>query len=274
ADPALPRRGAVGRARLKTAGESPASAGFVLPAEWEPHEAVWIGWPHNRSDWPGRFGPIPWGYGAMTRWIARRETVRIIVEARPHESSARRLLKRLSADLSRVEFLRFRTDRGWTRDSGPTFVRLRGASPEVAISRFRFSGWAKYPDWKKDSRMADRIARILGVRVFSDGGTADPVLEGGSIDVNGRGTPLTAEECLLDPKVQVRNPGFGRADYEGIFRERLGVTNVLWLGRGIAGDDTHGHVDDICRFVSPTAVVLCAERNGSDDNHAPLEENR
>ena len=264
----------MGRSRLKTAGESAAAAGFVLPGEWEPHEAVWIGWPHNRSDWPGRFGPIPWVYVEMARWMARGETVRVIVEDRAHEASARRLLKRVSADLSRLEFHRFPTDRGWTRDSGPTFVARRGTRSEVAISRFRFNGWAKYPDWKKDARMPDRIAGILGLPVFSDGAAADPVLEGGAIDVNGRGTLVTTEECLLDPAVQVRNPGVGRADYERIFRDRLGITRVLWLGRGIAGDDTHGHVDDICRFVSPTTVLLCTERNGSDDNHGPLEENR
>ena len=245
-----------------------------MPAEWEPHEAVWIGWPHNRSDWPGRFGPIPWVYGEMARWIARGETVRVLVENGPHEASARRLLARLAADLSRFEFHRMPTDRGWTRDSGPTFVRKDGAKGEVAISRFRFNGWARYADWKKDARMADRIARILDIPVISDGPARDPVLEGGAIDVNGRGTLATTEECLLDPRVQVRNPGFARADYERVFRERLGATNVLWLGRGIAGDDTHGHVDDVCRFVSATTVVLALEENASDENYRPLQENR
>ena len=245
-----------------------------MPGEWEPHEAVWIGWPHNRTDWPGRFGPIPWVYGEMVRWLARGEAVRILVEDRAHEAAARRVLGRLPVDLSRLEFYRMTTDRGWTRDSGPAFVRRGRPRPEVAISRFRFNGWARYPDWRKDARMADRIARILGMRVFSEGEDSDPVLEGGAIDVNGRGTVLTTEECLLDPAVQVRNPGWTRADYESAFRLRLGAGNTLWLGRGIAGDDTHGHVDDVCRFVAPGTVVLCVEKNAAEKNYAPLRENR
>jgi agmatine deiminase len=264
----------VARTSLKPAGPTPTERGFRMPAEWEPHEAVWIGWPHNRTDWPGRFGPIPWVYGEMARWMARGETVRVLVEDRAHEASARRVLGRVGADLSRFEFHRISTDRGWTRDSGPTFVRRDGEKGEVAISRFRFSGWAKYPDWKKDARMVDAIARRLRMRVFSDGKARDPVLEGGAIDVNGRGTLVTTEECLLDREVQVRNPGFGRAEYENVFRERLGVANVLWLPRGIAGDDTHGHVDDICRFVAPATVVLCVEENAADENFRPLSENR
>jgi agmatine deiminase len=244
-----------------------------VPAEWEPHEAVWIGWPHNRSDWPGRFGPIPWVYGEITRWMARGEVVRILVESARHEASARRLLDRIGADLSRIEFFRFPTDRGWTRDSGPAFVRNDRGRAEVAIRRFRFNGWARYRDFRKDTRLPDRIGRALGLRVFSDP-QGDPVLEGGAIDVNGRGTLITTDECLLDPRVQVRNPGFTREDYERLFARSLGAENVLWLGRGIEGDDTHGHVDDLCRFVSPTTVVLCREQNTSDENYSALEENR
>src|SRR6266550_1560013 len=194
-----------------------------MPAEWEPHAATWIGWPHNVSDWPGKFPPIPWVYGEIVR--------------------------------ARVDFLRFPTNRVWTRDFGPIFVRTAGASPLLAIARFHFNAWAKYKDWKKDAKIPERAAKRFKLPLI-DGRI---VLEGGSIDVNGRGTLLTTEECLLDPKVQTRNPGLSRYEIENAFRETLGITNTLWLGKGIAGDDTHGHVDDLCRFVNPTTVVLCRE---------------
>ena len=246
-----------------------------MPAEWEPHEATWIGWPHNRSDWPGRFGPIPWVYAEIARWILRGETLRVLVESRAHEESARRVLRRVGADSARIEFFRIPTDRGWTRDSGPAFVRRGAPRPEVAIRRFRFNGWARYPDWRKDDRVPERVARALDLRVFPAAPSGrEVVLEGGAIEVNGSGTLISTEECLLDPRVQVRTPGFARADYERVFRDSLGAENVLWLGRGIAGDDTHGHVDDLCRFTGPRTVVLCREDNALDENHAALEENR
>jgi len=245
-----------------------------MPAEWEPHAATWIGWPHNTTDWPGRFGPIPWVYAEIVRWLAAGETARIMVRDRAEESRARRILARAGIDLSRVEFFRIPTDRGWTRDSGPAFVR-DDRTGSVAVSRFRFNGWAKYPDWRKDDRVPDRVARALGLPVFAaERGGRGVVLEGGAIDVNGRGTLLTTEECLLDPEVQVRNPGMTRGQYEAAFRDFLGAANTVWLGRGIAGDDTHGHVDDLCRFVGPRTVVLCREEDPSDANYAALEENR
>jgi agmatine deiminase len=246
-----------------------------MPAEWEPHEATWIGWPHRLSDWPGRFAPIPWVYGEIVRKVAPGERVRILVASRAHEARARRVLGRLRVDAARVEFFRFPTDRGWTRDFGPIFVRRGGAAAEVAIARFRFNAWAKYPDWRKDDRVPERAAAALGLRVLPVSSNGRPVvLEGGSIDVNGRGTLLTTEECLLDAGVQARNPGLTRQDIENVLGAALGVRNVLWLGRGIAGDDTHGHVDDICRFVDPRTVVLARERNPRDVNHRALEENR
>jgi agmatine deiminase len=245
-----------------------------MPAEWEPHEATWIGWPHTRSDWPGRFAPIPWAYGEIVRKLAAGEQVRIISANRAEETRARRILMRVGVDPQRVEFFRLPTDRGWTRDFGPVFVR-REEKGDVAIARFRFNGWAKYPDWRKDDRVPERVARALGAPLVDVRVNGRPVvLEGGSIDVNGRGSLLTTEECLLDPEVQVRNPGLGRADLEAVFREYLGAPNVTWLGKGIAGDDTHGHVDDLCRFVSPRTVVLCREKDPRDSNYRPLEENR
>src|SRR6185436_8812883 len=188
-----------------------------------------------------------------------------------HETRARRVLSRAGVDHSRIEFFRFPTNRGWTRDYGPMFVKQRD---QLAIAKFRFNAWAKYKDWQKDDRVSERAAKSLGLPIISARvGARDFVLEGGAIDVNGRGTLITTEECLLDPNVQSRNPGLSQTDIEAAFREYLGVTNVLWLGRGIAGDDTHGHVDDICRFVTPRTLVLVRERNPHDVNYRPLEEN-
>ncbi len=243
------------------------AARFYHPAEWEPHEATWIGWPHNLTDWPGKFGPIPWVYGEIVRKLSAGERVRILVNSQDHIRKAKSVLARVGAYLSRVDFFRFPTNRGWTRDSVPIFVRN---SKEVAIAAFRFNAWAKYNDWKKDAQVPAKAARALRCRILSN----DFVLEGGAIDTNGRGSLLTTEECLLDTKTQVRNPGWGRAETERALRESLGVTNILWLGRGIAGDDTHGHVDDLCRFVGPRTVVLCRETDPDDANYRALEENR
>jgi agmatine deiminase len=238
-----------------------------MPAEWEPHAATWVGWPHNKTDWPGKFEPIPWVYTEIVRHLVPGELVRVLVNSAGHRAQASKYLKRAEVDRARVEFLRFPTNRGWTRDFGPIFVR-RGAS--LAIARFHFNAWAKYKDWKKDDLVPVRAAKQFKLPLL-DGKI---VLEGGSIDVNGRGTLITTEECLLDPKVQTRNPGLSRLDLENIFRDTLGITNTLWLGNGIAGDDTHGHVDDLCRFVNPSTVVLCREENPKDANYKPLAENR
>jgi agmatine deiminase len=258
----------------KITTSTPASLGYAMPAEWDKHEATWIGWPHNKTDWPDKIAAIQWVYGEIVRKIAESEIVRILVNAAADQAKARDVLKRASANLKNVQFFRYPTNRGWTRDFGPIFVRRNGSDPRVAIARFRFNAWAKYPDWKKDDAIPPQLARkmkyeLLPARI----GSRDFVLEGGSIDVNGRGTVLTTEECLLDAKVQVRNPGFGRAEIETALKENLGVTNVVWLGKGIAGDDTHGHVDDLCRFVDARRVVLIRDKNSSDANYRPLEEN-
>jgi agmatine deiminase len=254
---------------------SPAALGFRFPAEWEPHEATWLGWPHNARDWPGKLAAVEWAYGEIVRKLAPGERVRILVNSAAHERRARRVLERAGVALERIDFFRFPTDRGWTRDYGPLFVRRGAPEAELAIARFQFNGWAKYPDWKRDARVAERAAAALTLRLFRARiGRRDVVLEGGSVDVNGRGTVLTTEECLLDPVVQVRNPGLSRAALEAVLRDYLGTTNVLWLGSGIAGDDTHGHVDDLCRFVAPTTVVLCRESDPRDANYRALAANR
>jgi len=252
----------------------PGAAGYVMPAEWTTHEATWITWPHRRSDWPGKLPAVTWVFGEIARKLAPGESLRMLALSRAVEAGARRTLAKVGVPEERIRFLRTPTDRGWNRDIGPIFVRgsRRG---DVQVVRFRFDGWAKYPDWRKDDRVPLRAAKALGCRVRPVVHRGrEVVLEGGAIDVNGRGTLITTEECLLDPAVQVRNPGFTRKDYEAVFRKQLGAGNVIWLGRGIAGDDTHGHVDDLCRFVDGRTLVLCRERDSRDANHRPLEENR
>lgn len=254
---------------------TPAQLGFRLPAEWEPHEATWLAWPHNASDWQGKLAAIHWVYAEIVRKLARVERIRILVQSQAHEDRTRSILARAGANLSTVEFFRIVTDRGWTRDFGPIFVARGRPTSEVAVARFQFTAWARYANWRKDNRVPVKLALRLACRSFPVIHKGRKVvLEGGSIDVNGVGTGLTTEECLLDPVVQVRNPGFSREDYESVFKEALGVINVVWLNKGIAGDDTHGHVDDVCRFVNPTTVVLCQERDGGDENYRALAENR
>ncbi len=204
--------------------------------------------------------------------VAAGETVRLLVNDATHEAGARRHLLRQGADLGRVDFRRIPTDRSWMRDSGPIFVR-DGAGR--AVAGFRFDAWSKYAVWRRDARVAARAASGLGLPLLPVRRWGrDVVLEGGAIDVNGAGAILATEECLLHPTVQVRNPGFGRSDYEAVFREVLGAPCTIWLGRGIAGDDTHGHVDDLARFVSASTIVLAREDDPSDPNHAALSENR
>ena len=252
-----------------------AARGYRMPAEWDPHEATWIAWPHKRSDWPGKMAAIHWVYAEIVRHLVPGEIVRILVNTKAHEARARRYLTRAHVDLARVEFYPFPTDRGWTRDFGPIFVRRVGRRAGLAIVGFRFNAWAKYPEWRCDNRIPARVARRLGmplVRAEVDG--RQVVLEGGAIDPNGAGTLLTTEECLLDTAVQPRNPHLGRRQIESVLRTHLGATNVLWLGRGIAGDDTHGHVDDVCRFVDRKTVVVCQEDDSRDANYDVLQENR
>ncbi len=258
---------------------------FRMPAEWEPHEATWLGWPHELTDWPGKFAPIPWAFAEIVRHLARVEQVNLLVENRAAESRVKAMLRKSGAALEAVTFFHVSTDRGWMRDSGPIgvspVIQSVGAGFKPAptsdhsgsLLNFAFNGWAKYSDYKKDAKVVARANAKLNRRVvLPEHKGRRVVLEGGSIDVNGRGTLLTTEECLLS-KVQERNPGFTREDYAEIFRQYLGVTNVLWLGRGIAGDDTHGHVDDLARFVDGSTVVTVVEDDPADENHRPLVEN-
>jgi agmatine deiminase len=270
--------------------QTPSQLGFRMPAEWEPHAATWIAWPHNRDDWPGKFTPIPWVYVEIVRLLSRFERVHIVV---CHGAMKRRASDQLDAagvDLERVQFFKAVTDRVWLRDSGPTFV-IRDQEPvagqgdattddpsdRIGLIDWKFNAWAKYDNYRQDRRLPRRLSRWLGLprwvpRVEQGGRRIRVVMEGGAIDVNGRGTLLTTEECLLS-EVQARNPGLGRPELERVLADYLGIRHVIWLGRGIDGDDTHGHVDDLARFVDPRTVVTVVEPRTDDPNHEPLSEN-
>ena len=249
-----------------------------MPAEWEPHEATWLAWPHERTDWPGKFAPIPWVYADIVRHLARVERVRILVQTAAKSARRAAFCKKAARSWRRWSFSSPPPIAGGPANTGAIFVRNCDAAGAARIAgvtatKWRFNAWAKYDDWRKDNAAMSRILPKLKLPVCEPQyrGCA-VVLEGGSIDVNGLGTLLTTEECLLS-EVQARNPGFLRGDWEAIFREYLGATNVIWLGSGIAGDDTHGHVDDLARFVNPTTVVTVVESDRADANYEPLQEN-
>ena len=250
---------------------SPSAQGYRMPAEWELHAGTWIAWPHRRSDWPGKLPPIPWVYGEFVRWLHHNEVVNILVNDLKAEHQASQVLQRAGVKLKQIRFHRWPTDRVWTRDSGPMF--LLGPDDKKGVLDWHFNAWAKYPDWKNDDKLPSLVADRLGLvswQPMSNGRRL--VLEGGSIDVNGQGLLLTTEECLLSD-VQARNPGLSREDLEQAFSEYLGVRKTLWLNCGIVGDDTHGHIDDLARFVGVRTIVAVRETKSADDNYELLEEN-
>ncbi len=256
---------------------TPRDLGFRMPAEWETHAGTWIGWPHNASDWPGKFAEIPWVYAEIVRLLSRHETVNILVQNQAAEQRAASALRRAGANLGRVVFHRWATDRVWLRDSGPIFLKntqnLKNAQNQVAITDWKFNAWAKYDDWKLDDQVPGHVAGLMQAPRWQPVAAHHRlVLEGGSIDVNGAGTLITTEECLLS-EVQQRNPGVSRDQLEAAFHDYLGIDQTIWLDRGTAGDDTHGHVDDITRFVGPSTIVTAVEPNTADSNHEPLAEN-
>jgi len=281
----------------------PAALGYRMPAEWEPHESTWIAWPHFRDDWPDKFEPIPWVYAEIVRNLARHECVDVIVKSAVIERRARDVLEKADALSDNVRFHQWPTDRVWTRDSGCIFLAQRAhlkpksselratsyepesagcsqpaarssqASDQLIALNFQFNAWAKYDNYKYDAKLGARMATAAGARLVKPfAGDHRVVLEGGSIDANGRGTLLTTEECLLST-TQQRNPPMDRAAYEQMFADYFGVQAVIWLDDGIAGDDTHGHVDDIARFVAPDTVLTMVEPNAQDDNYSALQGN-
>jgi agmatine deiminase len=260
-----------------------------MPAEWEPHASTWLAWPHYRGDWPGKFEPLPWVYAEIIRHLGRHERIELIVNSAASEKHARKVLTRANAPSENVRFHRWPTNRVWTRDSGCNFVlcgredrkghgarrseKSWAAEANLSAIAWRFNAWAKYSNYQHDEKIGSRMAKVARAQEIRPvHSKSRVVLEGGSIDVNGRGALLTTEECLLS-QTQQRNPAMSRADYEKVFSDHLGIKNVIWLGSGIAGDDTHGHVDDITRFVSPDTVVTAVESDPDDPNYEPLREN-
>jgi len=258
--------------------QAPAALHSRMPAEWEPHAATWLAWPHYHADWPGRFEPIPWVYTEIIRNLARHERVELLVNDARSERHARKLLDRANALVKNVRFHRWPTNRVWLRDSGCIFCTCgargsQGHDSSLQAINFRFNAWAKYSNYRHDEKIGSQMATAAAAgQIRPTYHNVRVLLEGGSIDVNGQGTILTTEECLLS-KVQQRNPGMSRKDYEKLFADYLGAPNVIWLGKGIFGDDTHGHVDDLTRFVAPDTVVTMVESNPKDVNHKPLRDN-
>ena len=265
--------GASGLPQLKQAGR------LVMPAEWAPHRATWLAWPHNRNDWPGKLSAVSWCYVEIVRQLSLSESVAILFENEAAKRRALSQLNRAGVDLNRIEQFVCQTNRCWIRDNGGSFVKRhrRDATKwELALVDWEFNAWAKYSNWTHDNKVPERIAsaRALPRVVPQDTRRQRTIVfEGGSLDVNGEGIGLTTEECLLDETIQPRNIGLGRLGVERVMDDYLGVSTLIWLGKGIAGDDTHGHVDDVARFVSPNTVALATETNASDVNHAPLSEN-
>ena len=243
----------------------PAALGFRMPAEWEPQAAIWLSWPHNLATWPGQFRPIPGVFAGIVSQISRFEEVRINC-ATKLQPRARRLCAQAGADMARIVFHDNPTNDAWCRDHGPIFVK-QTRTGEVAVTDWVYNAWGgKYPPYDLDNKIPPSIARKLKLRRFEN----DMVLEGGSIEVNGRGLLLTSEQCLLNRN---RNPHLSRTEIESNLKDYLGVRKVLWVGEGIAGDDTDGHIDDMTRFFKPDGIVTVVESSPRDPNHRPLVEN-
>jgi len=238
-----------------------------MPAEWEPHAATWIGWPHHRPDWPGKFEPIPWVYAEIVRVLHRHERVEILCHGEKTRDDAIKHLRAHDVELERCRLHLVPTDRVWLRDSGPTgVVNERG---ETAWVTWRFNAWAKYENFASDEQVAAAVARLSerpSILAERSDGAGRLVLEGGAIETDGAGTMLVTEECLLST-VQQRNPGLDRAGYERAFADYLGITRTIWLGEGAVGDDTHGHIDDIARFTDAHTLVVAFEEDSNDPNH-------
>ncbi len=242
-----------------------------FPAEWEKQEGILLCFPHSGKDWPGKYEAIKWDFVEFIKKISGFEQVFLIVADKRQQDSVSDMLRTAHVDPQKVSFIIHKTNRSWMRDSGPIIVR-NGNTREAL--NFNFNGWAKYPNFKLDRNVPGIVADFLQLpltRVLYKGKPV--ILEGGAIDVNGKGTLLTSEECLMHPDVQVRNPGFTKSDYEAIFAVYLGITNVIWLGDGIEGDDTHGHIDDLCRFVNEDTIITVVEEDPKNPNYIPLQDN-
>ncbi|MEM9243255.1 MAG: agmatine deiminase family protein [Pseudomonadota bacterium] len=257
---------------------TPAKQGFFMPAEWQAHEATWLAWPSNEEDWPDKFAPIIWVYAEIIRVLTTSERVRLLVPNQAMIKAVETILQRNHVDLSQVDSYPVATNRAWLRDSGPTILINHNLEAHAyLLLDWHFNAWAKYADYDKDDKVASAIADSIGAQIIQptvvkQGKTTRVTLEGGAIDVNGKGTLLTTTECLLS-KTQARNPLLTRDDMEQLFADYLAVSQVIWLDHGIVGDDTHGHIDDIARFVNDNTVITVVETDRRDENYAKLQAN-
>ena len=242
-----------------------------FPAEWETQQGILLCFPHNGNDWPGKYEAVQWAFVEFIKKVATFETVFLIVADENHKDKVNSMLEKAHINLSNISYIVHKTNRSWMRDSGPIIVK-KGNDREAL--NFNFNGWAKYKNIKLDKFIPSKVGNFLNIPVTQVVYKGKPVIvEGGAIDTNGKGTLLTSEECLMHPDIQVRNPNFTKADYEAVFKEYLGITNVIWLGDGIEGDDTHGHIDDLCRFVNEDTIVTIVETDPRDRNYKPLQDN-
>jgi agmatine deiminase len=242
-----------------------------FPAEWETQQGILLCFPHNGNDWPGKYEAVQWAFVEFIKKVATFETVFLIVADKSHEEKVNSMLEKAHINLSNISYIVHKTNRSWMRDSAPIIVK-KGNEREAL--NFNFNGWAKYKNIQLDKFVPSKVGNFLNIPVTQVMYKGKPVIvEGGAIDTNGKGTLLTSEECLMHPDIQVRNPNFTKADYEAVFKEYLGISNVIWLGDGIEGDDTHGHIDDLCRFVNEDTIVTIVETDPKDHNYKPLQDN-
>lgn len=242
-----------------------------FPAEWEKQQGILLCFPHNGKDWPGKYEAVQWAFVEFIKKIATFEQVILVVADKNQQLKVTEMLETAHVELTKVSFVIHKTNRSWMRDSGPIIVKNGGKRESL---NFNFNGWAKYKNIQLDKHIPEKVSSFLKIPLTQVIYKGKPVIvEGGAIDSNGCGTLLTSEECLMHPTIQVRNPNFTKADYEAVFKEYLGITNVIWLGDGIEGDDTHGHIDDLCRFVNEDTIVTIVESDPNDTNYAPLQDN-
>jgi agmatine deiminase len=250
---------------------------YRRPAEFEKHNATWLCWPHAKIDWLGKMSAINWDYAEIVRHLSSSEPVHIIVQSEQHKEKVKSILNRIEIDLTNIDFFIIKTNRSWLRDNGPIYIKniLKNNLEQKYICNFGFNGWARFPTWKLDNNVPEIISEKTDMpvinAVFPNG---EPmILEGGSIDVNGQGTLITTEQCLLSKKKYIRNPGKSRREIEQVIKKYLGITNIIWLNEGLFGDDTHGHIDNVCRFVSHDTVLVAKPTNRKDPNYEIMEEN-
>jgi agmatine deiminase len=242
-----------------------------FPAEWEKQQGILLCFPHNGNDWPGKYGAIQWAFVEFIKKVSAVEEVILVVASEKLKEKVIEMLEMATVNISNVSFIIYKTNRSWMRDSGPIIVYNEDRREAL---NFNFNGWAKYANYQLDKHVPKKVSDFLNVPLTQVTYKGKPVIiEGGAIDVNGKGTLLTSEECLLHPTIQVRNKGFKKEDYEAVFKEYLGISNVIWLGDGIVGDDTHGHIDDLCRFVNEDTIITVVEENEQDANYKPLQDN-